>query len=86
VKGALITGTILSMAVTAALAWLSALTVGPSAPLHLTWQRPLASYVALAAAPTGKAWELFIVTGTIFAACFLVAGLRQRHRAVSGDG
>ena len=50
-KGALVTGTIVSLAVTAAWAWMSALTIGPVGPLHLTWQHPAASYVTLAAAP-----------------------------------
>ena len=44
-KGALVTGTVLSLAVTAAWAWMSALTIGPVGPLHLTWRHPAASYV-----------------------------------------
>jgi hypothetical protein len=35
-KGSLITGTIISLEVTAAWAWMSALTIGPVGPLHLT--------------------------------------------------
>jgi hypothetical protein len=50
VKGALITGSIVSLAVTAAWAWMSSLTIGPVGPLHLTWWHPAASYVTLAAA------------------------------------
>ena len=44
---------------------------------HLSARHPLASYMALAAAPTGNAWELFTVGAFIFAACFLVAGWRR---------
>jgi hypothetical protein len=78
-KGALIIGTIVSLAVTAAWAWLSSLTIGPAGPLHLTWRHPAASYLALAAAPTGNGWELAAVVAFIFAACLLVSG-RRRHR------
>jgi hypothetical protein len=65
--------------VTAAWAWASALTIGPAGPLHLTWRHPVASYVTLAAAPTGNAWELLAVVAFIFAACLLVPGRRPRR-------
>jgi hypothetical protein len=86
VKGALITGTVASLAVTAAWAWLSALTIGPAGPLDLTWRHPARSYLLLAAAPAGNGWELFAVIAVIFAACFLTAGLRRYRRAGGGDG
>ena len=70
-------GTIVSLAVTAAWAWMSALTIGPASPVGLTWRHPAASYLALAAAPTGNGWELFAVVAFIYAACFLVAGRRR---------
>ena len=79
-KGALVTGTIVSLAVTAASAWMSALTIGPAGPLHLTWQHPAASYVTLAAAPTGTSWGLFAVVAFIFAACLWVSGWRHARR------
>jgi hypothetical protein len=79
-KGALVTGTIVSLAVTAAWAWMSALTIGPSGPLDLTWRHPAASYVTLAAAPAGNGWELFAVVAFIYFACLLVAGWRRRRR------
>jgi hypothetical protein len=79
-KGALIIGTIVSLAVTAAWAWLSSLTIGPAGPLHLTWRRPAASYLALAAAPAGNGWELAAVVAFIFAACLLVSGWRRHRR------
>jgi hypothetical protein len=78
-RGPLITGTVLSLAVTAAWAWLPALTIGPAGPLHLTWRHPAASYLALAAAPTGNGWELSAVVAFIYAACLLVSGRRQRR-------
>ena len=80
----LITGTIVSLAVTAAWAWLSALTIGPAGPLDLTWRHPAASYVTLAAAPAGNGWELLAVVAFIYAVCFLVAGLRRRNDEQEG--
>ena len=85
-KGALVTGTIVSLAVTAAWAWLSALTVGPAGPLDLTWRHPGTSYLLLAAAPAGNGWELFAVVAAIFAGCFLVSGWRRARRAGGDDG
>jgi hypothetical protein len=88
-KGALITGTTVSLAVTALWAWMSAVTIGPAAPLYLTWRHPARSYLLLAAAPTGNGWELFAVIAAIFAACFLAAGLRRSRRtqtaSLNGD-
>jgi hypothetical protein len=55
----LITGTTISLAVTAVWAWLSALTIGPSGPLDVTWRHPAASYLTLVAAPTGNGLGLF---------------------------
>jgi hypothetical protein len=72
-KGALVTGTIISLAVTAAWAWLSALTTGPAGPLDLTWRHPAASYVTLAAARAGNGWELLAVVGFIYGTCIFVA-------------
>ena len=79
-KGALVTGTILSLAVTAAWAWMSSLTIGPVGPLHLTWRHPAASYVTLAEAPTGNSWGLFAVVAFIYAACLGVSDWRHARR------
>ena len=76
----LIAGTIISLAVTAVWAWLSALTIGPSGPLDVTWRHPAASYLTLAAAPTGNGLELFAVVAFIFAVCIFVAGWRHARR------
>ena len=79
-KGALITGTVASLAVTAAWAWMSALTIGPAGPLYLNWRHPAESYPLLAAAPAGNGWELFAVVAFIYFACLLVAGWRRQRR------
>jgi hypothetical protein len=79
VRGPLLAGTVLSLAVVSAWSWSSALTEGPAAPLHLS--RDLASdYAQLAAAPTGNGWELFAVVAVIYALCLLVSGWRQLRR------
>ena len=76
----LVTGTIVSLAVTAVWAWMSALATGPAGPRDLTWRHPARSYLTLAAAPAGNGWELFAVVAFIYAACFLVAGWRHARR------
>ena len=83
-RATLVTGTIVSLAVTAAWAWLSALAIGPAGPLYLTWRHPARSYVMLAAAPAGNGWELFAVVASIYAACFVVAGWRHARRQGPG--
>jgi hypothetical protein len=76
----LVTGTIVSLAATAAWAWMSALAIGPAGPVELTWRHPVASYLTLAAAPAGNGWELFAVVAFIYSARFLVAGWRHARR------
>ena len=83
-RAALVTGKGASLAVTAAWASLSALTLGPAGPLQLTWRHPAESYVTLAAAPVSNDWELFAVVAFIYAACLLVAGWRRARRHVPG--
>ena len=83
-KGALATGTIVSLAVTAAWAWESAVAIGPVGPLHLTWRHPAASYVTLAAAPTGSSWGLFVVVAFIYAVCLGVSDWRRSRRSDPG--
>ena len=82
----LIAGTIISLAVTAVWAWLSALTIGPSGPLDVTWRHPAASYLTLAAAPAGNGLELFAVVAFIFAVCIFAAGWRRTRRPDPGRG
>jgi hypothetical protein len=79
VRAPLITGTVLSLAVVSAWSWSSALTEGPTAPLHLG--RDLrADYAQLAAAPTGNGWELFAVIAVIYALCLLAWRWRRQYR------
>jgi len=86
IRAPLITGTAVSLAVTAAWAWSSALTIGPAGPLHLTWRHPGSSYLLLAAAPAGNGWELFAVVAVIFAGCFLVSGWHRARGQGGSDG
>ena len=57
---------------------MSALTIGPAGPLRLTWRHPAASYVTLAAAPTGNGLELLAVVAFIFARVLLRDRLAAR--------
>ena len=52
--------------------------MGPVPPLHLSVHHPVASYLALAAAPTGNAAELFAVVAVIYAVCLFTAGPAAR--------
>ena len=79
IRGALVTGTIISLAAIAVWAWSSALTIGPARPLHLG-RNLLSDYAQLAAAPTGNAAELFAAVAAIYAACLLVHGWRRHRR------
>ncbi len=78
--GALAAGTVLSVAVTGAWSVMGAATMGPAPVLHLSWHHPVASYLALAAAPTGNGWGLFAVLSAIYLLCLLVAGWRKARR------
>ena len=67
---------------TAAVTGLACLDPSPSWGFpDLSARHPLASYVALGAAPLGGFWETFALVASIFAACFLVAGWRRARRA-----
>jgi hypothetical protein len=79
-RAALVTGTALSLAVTAGWSWMASLTIGPAAPVDLDLSRPLASYVALADASTGNGSELFAVVAVTYALCFPVSGWRRQRR------
>lgn len=72
-------GTVASLLVTAAWSAATAVTMGPPAPVHLSARHPLASYAALASAPTGNGLELFAVIAVIYAACLFWAARRRRE-------
>jgi hypothetical protein len=80
----LVTGTVLSLAAVSAWSYVAALAIGPAEPLDLTWRHPVASYMALAAAPSGSGWELFVLVAFIYATCIFVAGWRQGRRRDPG--
>ena len=73
----LATGTVLSLAAVAAIARLDP---GPAAFPRLSARHPVASYMALAAAPFGNGVELFALVAFIFAVCIFVAGWRHARR------
>ena len=79
VRGPLITGTVVSLAVVSAWSYIASLAIGPAGPLHLG-RNLLSDYVQLASAPTGNAAELFAVVAFIYAACLLVSGWRRHLR------
>ena len=82
-RAALVTGTVMSLAVTAAWSWMASLAIGPAGPLHPS--RNLASdYAQLAAAPACSGRELFAVVAAIYAACLLVSGWRRHRRQRRG--
>ena len=70
-------GTVVALIVTGAWSILAAATTGPVPPLHLSWRHPVASYLVLAAAPTGNAAELSAVVAVIYAVCLFTAAMRR---------
>ena len=81
----LITGTLLSLIVVGF--WsAAAAAIGPVPPLHLSMHRPVASSLALAAAPTGNGAELFAVVAVIYAVCLFRAARRRARARGTGDG
>ena len=78
----LVAGTVVSLIVVGF--WsAAAAAVGPVPPPHLSVHHPVASYLALAAAPTGNAAELFAVVAVIYAVCLFTAA-RRRARTRRG--
>ena len=73
----LVAGTVVSLIVTGTWSILAAATTGPVPPLQLSWRHPVASYLALAAAPAGNAAELFAVVAVIYAVCLFTAAMRR---------
>ena len=80
---ALAAGTVLSLAAVAAIA---SQDPGSAAFPRISAQDPLASYWALADAPTGNGLELFALVAFIFAVCIFVAGWRHARRRSPGRG
>lgn len=77
-RRALIAGIVITVTVSALWAWSTALTAAGPVPVpHLT-RSPLADYGQLAGAVTGSVPLMFAADALIFAACFIVAGLRRR--------
>jgi hypothetical protein len=81
-RAALVTGTVLSLAVTSAWAWTADLAEGPGAPLYLG-RNLFSDYAELAGEPGGNGWELFAAVAVIYAVCLLVSSWR-RHRRDGG--
>jgi hypothetical protein len=80
IRRALAAGIVITVTVSALWAWSTALTsAGPVPAVRLT-RNPLADYGQLASTVTGSVPEFFAATAAIFAACFLVAGLRRMNR------
>ena len=73
----LVAGTVVSLIVVGFWSAAAAAAIGPVPPLHLSVHHPVASYLALAAAPTGNAAELFAVVAVIYAVCLFTAAMRR---------
>ncbi len=81
-RAALATGTVASLAVTAAWSFTATLTIGSPAAPDLSRNLP-GDYSQLAGAATGSSpVALLAVTAVIYAACFLASGLRARRKAL----
>jgi len=80
VRAALTSGTVASLAVTAAWSYTATLTIGPMPPLTLGRADLPGDYVQLASAATGSPVALFAVTAAIYALCLLASGWRHLNR------
>ena len=69
--------TVVSLSVTGAWPILAAATTDPVPPPHRSWRHLVASYLALAAAPTANAAELVTVVAVIYAVCLFTAAIRR---------
>ena len=76
-KRGLVAGTVVSLIVVGLWSAAAAAAMGPVPPLQLSVHHPVASYLALAAAPTGNAAELFAVVAVIYAVCLFTAAMRR---------
>jgi hypothetical protein len=80
IRRALITGTVITIVVSALWAWSTFVTsAGPVPAVRLT-RSPAGDYLQMAGTVTGSAPELFAVTALIFTVCFTIAGLRRMNR------
>jgi hypothetical protein len=77
----LLAGTVLSLAAVAAVA---SQDPGPVAFPRMSIRHPLASYLALGAAPFGNGLVLFALVGFIYAACIFIASWRYERRQQRG--
>ena len=77
----LLAGSVLSLAAVAAVA---SQDPGPVAFPRMSIRHPLASYLALAAAPFGNGLELFALVAFIYAVCILIASWRHERRQERG--
>ena len=82
----LVTGTAASLIVTALWSAAAAAAIGPVPPLHLSVHHPVASYLALAAAPTGNATELFAAVAVIYTVCLFTAARRRARTRSTAPG
>ncbi len=82
----LVAGTVVSLIVAGAWSAVAAAAIGPAPPLHLSVRHPVASYLALAAAPTGNGAELFAVIAVIYAVCLVRAARRRARARRTGNG
>lgn len=80
IRRAFTAGTVLAVAVTAAMAYTAVLTTAGPAPFPHLAGGPWADYWQVAGAATGSGPVLFAVTAVIYAACFAVAACRRRRR------
>jgi hypothetical protein len=85
IRAALITGTAVSLAVTAVWSYMASLAIGQAALVHLGRDLP-ADYARLAGAATGNGWALFAVVAAVYALCLLASGWRQHRRRADGGG
>ena len=79
-KRGLVAGTVVSLIVVGFWSAAAAAVIGPVPPLHLSAHHLVSSYLALAAAPTGNAAELFAAVAVIYAVCLFTAAMRARTR------
>jgi hypothetical protein len=77
----LLAGTVLNLAAVAAIA---SQDPGPVTFPRMSIRHPLASYLALAAAPFGNGLELFALVAFIYAACILIVSWRHERRQQRG--
>ena len=80
IRRALAAGIVITVTVSALWAWSTALTSAGPVPVPRLTRNPIADYAQMAGTVTGSVPELFAVTAAIFAAFFMVAGLRRMNR------